>query len=241
MRCRLPALALLTLFAGCAEPPVLRSVQLLRLDQVPTAESVLLGNRLRLVVRQLEPVRIGALFAWGRSNQGWRPLGPLEPGETSTFTVADPAGIEEVFVTREAAGLATSPSVEVIFRGRPGELLALGGIGGPSRESLAHTQVHAQLENQRLTLHSTDLPFVGAGLHYAVWMRSQDPQPLRVGKLGSSGMDEFETGELLAAWDEVILTLELDAGDEAAGTVLMKGFTLSETAAVKPRAAAHEH
>lgn len=240
MNLRFPALAVLWLL-GCAEAPVLRAVTLEWEGHVPAMDSLLLGDRLRLVLHDLEPVSEGALFAWARSSQGFTALGPLEAGEASHFTVTDPLSFEELLITHEPSASPTAPSTSLIFRGRPGEPLTLGGSGGPSMETLALSQVTAEIENEEITLHSTALPFVGAGLHYAAWARHEGGEALLLGRLGSSGKDHFEATQLVADFDEVVLSLELDAGDEALGTELMVGHTLPASATVQTAAPVHEH
>ena len=229
--------ALLTL--GCGEAPVLRVVPLMRQDRLPRMETLLSGDRLRFTPHELEPLREGALFAWARTSQGLSPLGALSDG--AVFALVDPLAVEELLVTHELAPAPGSPSSSLLFRGRPGVPLGLGGFGGPSRETMLSAQVTAQLENRHLALHSTALPFLGEGLHYALWVRDEGAAPVLVGELGSSGKDEFDAAELLANFDEVVLTLELDAGDEAPGTELMTGHTLAAGAADQPKKEVHEH
>lgn len=240
MNLRILALASCSLL-GCAEAPVLRVVSLSMEGHPPAMDSLLQGDRLRLVLHELEPVREGALCAWARGSQGWIALGPLEAGESSTFTLADPLEVEEVLITHELEPSATSPSTELIFRGRPGEPLTAGGYGGPTAENLPQAHLTAELEDERLVLRSTSLPFVGAGLHYALWVRHEGAAGLLLGKLGASGKDSFTADQLLADFDEVVLTLELDAGDEAFGTELMVGHTLPASATVQTAAPVHEH
>lgn len=235
----IPAL-LVSLVAGCAEPPVVRVVPLKPQQHLPRMDSLLLNGRLRLVLKELEPLREGTLFAWARFAQGLNALGAVE--EISTFTVMDGHQVEELLVTHEASAAPPSPSGNLIFRGRLGETLALGGYGGPSPTSLSRAQVTARVQDEQLVLRSTELPSLGSGLHYAVWVRHQGSAGRRLGSLGSTGRDEFHAGTLLADFDEVLLTVELDAGVEAAGTELMLGQMLtSEGAAVQPEGPAHEH
>ena len=231
------AVALLTL--GCAEAPVMRMVPLTLQENLPRVDTVLEGGSLRFVVRELEPVREGTLFAWARSSQGLAALGPLSL--VSTYPVVDPLALEELLVTHELSSTPQAPSPSLLFRGRPGEALAIGGSGGPTHATLLLAQVEAEIEDRTLALHSTALPFLGAGLHYALWVRREGAEALLLGKLGSSGKNTFEAEELLADFDEVLLTLELDAGDEAPGAELMTGHTLGQSATVQTKAPSHDH
>ncbi len=233
-------LVLLFATSSCLEAPVLRVVPLTFNRQLPSVNTVLVGDGLRVSVRSLEPLQEGALFAWVRTGQGLTALGAL-PEETTLFAVRDALTLEEVLVTHELTTTPSSPSPSLLFRGRPGEALALGGPGGPSVEALEAALVTAELENQQLKLSSTALPFVGSGFHYAVWVRHEAGEPMRLGKLGSSGVDTFESSALLAAYDEVLLTLELDAGEETAGTELMSGHTLPASALVSEKKEVHDH
>ena len=233
-------LLLMLATSSCLEAPVLRVVPLTFARQLPAVNTVVVGDGLRLSVRSLEPLQEGSLFAWARTSQGLTALGPL-PEETTLFVVNDALALEEVLVTHELTTTPTSPSPSLLFRGRPGEALALGGPGGPNLDTMQAAIVTAQLENKQLKLHSTELPFVGSGFHYAVWVRHEAGEPMLVGKLGSSGVDTFQSSELLAEYDEVLLTLELDAGADSAGTELMNGHTLPASALVSEKKEVHEH
>lgn len=233
-------LVLLFATSSCLEAPVLRVVPLTFDQPLPSVNTVVVGAGLRLSVSSLEPLKEGALFAWARTAQGLTALGPLTE-ETTLFPVSEALALEEVLVTHELTTAPSSPSPSLLFRGRPGEALALGGPGGPSAETMQAALVTAQLENKKLKLHSTALPFVGSGFHYALWVRHEGGEPMRLGKLGSSGVDTFESSEVLAEYDEVVLTLDLDAGDDDAGTELMSGHTLPESALVQEKKEVHEH
>jgi len=233
-------LVLLVAASSCLEAPVLRVVPLTFAHQLPSVATAVAGTGLRLSVHSLEPLQEGVLVAWARTGQGLTALGPLAE-ETTLFPMVDALSLEEVLVTHELTTTPASPSPSLLFRGRPGEALALGGPGGPSAETMQAALVTATLENKQLKLHSTALPFVGSGFHYAVWVRHEGGEPMQLGKLGSSGADTFESTELLAEYDEVLLTLELDAGDDAAGTELMSGHTLPESALVQEKKEVHEH
>lgn len=238
----LPLVFAAVLAAGCAEAPVLRAIPLTLQDTLPGMDTVVLADGLRFVSHDLEHPHEGALFAWARDAQGLRPLGALD--EVTTLSLADPRALEELLVTHELTAAPTAPSSSLIFRGRPGEALALGGFGGPSRATLQLAQVTAQAEDRHLQLSAAALPFLGAGLHYALWVAHQGEAPVLLGKLGSTGRDEFEAPELVASFAEVRLTLELDAGDEAApGAALMTGTTLNLGAALaeEKKTEVHDH
>lgn len=240
LRCFVLPLPLL-LAAACTEPPVTRVVPLARQEYLPACATVLQGQQLRFVLHDLEPLAQGTLFAWGMTPAGWAPLGTLGPEEVSTLTVTDLAALTEVLVTHESLEAPTTPSASVIFRGRPGESLSLGGYGGPDKETLADATLTATLENQQATLRTASLPYVGTGLHYALWLRHGDGDTLQLGTVGSSAKAVFESDGYLANFDQVVLTLELDAGDDAPGTVLFLGHVLAASASTHPAAAVHEH
>lgn len=226
--------------AACAEAPVARVVPLSFDGRLPTLETVVGDTGLRLALRGLEPATEGALVAWGRSSAGLSSLGPLT-GELTTLAVTEPLALEEVLVTHELVAAPTAPSAELLFRGLAGEALALGGVGGPTAATLQAAQVSAHLEDRHLELESTGLPWLGGGLHYALWVRHEGEAAVALGRVDSAGAAALEGEGLLAAFDEVLLTLELDAGPESPGAELMTGHVLGDDVVTEAPQQAHDH
>lgn len=244
------ALVLVPCFVlACSEGPVRRTVPLVAEDGLPVALSVVVGDSARLEISRLEALKTGhSLYAWARSGSAWTGVGEVSVGVT-TFTGPAWASVEELLVTVEGETVASTPSAAVVFRGRLGEPLAFGGPGGPSLQALGKATVKAEISDLTMTTHLEGLPVLGAGAYYGVWvggapmpdMPGMEPEKTYLGRLGADD-SELTGDELLAAHEQVQLTIELEDGVDTQGSVVMRGKMLGNPgAAPAAEAPTHQH
>lgn len=207
--------------AGCGEH-IDRMVALRFRPGVPSADSFVVGDSLRIRVTHMEPFGEGKqLVAWARAKGKAVRLGAVALGEPAMFVGRalglNWAEVDELLLTQEGPAQGpTAPSATVHFHGAP---------GGPFESALveaalAPVVVTAEIADRTLRVEHGELPFPGVGRYYGVWVlrESDHDRPAErvfLGALSLAGPDSFEGDESLAAHREVVITVELESGVDA--------------------------
>ncbi len=163
-----------------------------------------------------EPLLEGYEYrVWGGSGEKWTDLGVFVPGTDFSAAVD---GVEEVLVTVEAAGAATSPSELVVVSGKAGETLAFGGL---SVSSFTPAALTAHVTGDSVELQYTGLPELPAGFFYELWAVPSDDAGGAEGDAKSlAAVEGAGDGELLAEAVEwpaeyfLAVTIESEHGSE---------------------------
>lgn len=231
-RWMVPAL-LSSMLGACAEGPVRRVVPLVAENGLPAASTRRAGAEVQLDISRLEGMKPGRrLFGWARGGGAWSPVAELVAGPNR---LTGPAwdSVEELMVTDEGVTLGATPAPLVVFRGPVGEPLRFAGFGGPTFEELGKATVSAVLEGTTLTAHVAQLPSLSGAAYYAVWLvgtaeSGEAPELTFLGRLGADD-SQLAGEELLAAHEELRITIELENGTDTQGSVVMRGAVLNLT------------
>ncbi len=224
------AIAGLSAVLGCQVGPIMRTFTLAAQVALPSGRSEVIGQSLRVQAEGLEPLAPSSRYvAWAQTSAGATALGVLRPGEPLAVpfegALADPAGIQSIQVTEEQAGeLPAAPSALLRLRG--------DGIGGlayvPVSSAAATWSGQVTTRDNKLDLHTSNLPPLGEGLKYGVWVRFAQsheceqeggegvPAFVSLGALDSSGALDAAYPYLLATIQEMAITVQSDRGDSAA-------------------------